>query len=104
MRRSQLSPPRRDSDHTPALPMFFCAVTHCGRSPSLHRTPEGRIFELPVAWYTEKGGYWAMNPGFDSARQPDFRRQLVYECLSCHTGYPEIEPGADGSGREPLFP
>ncbi|HXJ43679.1 MAG TPA: hypothetical protein VNH18_30630, partial [Bryobacteraceae bacterium] len=32
----------------------------------LHRTPEGRIFELPVAWYSEKGGHWAMNPGFDS--------------------------------------
>src|SRR5712671_4401653 len=49
----------------------------------LHRTPEGRIFELPVAWYSEKGGHWAMNPGFDSAHQPDFRRQIVYECLSC---------------------
>jgi predicted CXXCH cytochrome family protein len=44
-----------------------------------------------------------MNPGFDSAHQPDFRRQIVYECLFCHTGYPEIAPGADGSGHEPLF-
>lgn len=70
----------------------------------LHRTPEGRLFELPVAWYSEKGGYWAMNPGFDTPRHPDFRRQLMYECVSCHTGYPEIEPGADASGHEPLFP
>jgi len=69
----------------------------------LHRTPEGRVFELPVAWYSENGGHWGMNPGFDSAHQPDFRRQIVYECLACHTGYPEIEPGADSSGHEPLF-
>lgn len=70
----------------------------------LHRTPEGRLFELPVAWYSQDGGYWAMNPGFDHARQPDFRRQLVFECVSCHTAYPEIQSGADGSGQEPLFP
>jgi len=45
-----------------------------------------------------------MNPGFDSPRQPDFRRQILYECLSCHTGYPEIKLGADAMGQEPLFP
>ena len=70
----------------------------------LRRTPEGRLFELPVAWYSEKGGYWAMNPGFDNSHQSDFRRQLMYECVSCHTGYPEIEPGGGASGDEPLFP
>jgi predicted CXXCH cytochrome family protein len=70
----------------------------------LHRTPEGKLFELPVAWYTEKGGYWAMNPGFDSGHHSDFRRQLMYECVFCHTGYPEIASGSDGSGSEPLFP
>jgi predicted CXXCH cytochrome family protein len=70
----------------------------------LYRSPSGRLFELPVAWYAEKGGRWGMNPGFDNPRQSDFRRQVMYECVFCHTGYPEIEPGADSSGREPLFP
>lgn len=70
----------------------------------LHLTPEGKLFELPVAWYSENGGHWGMNPGFDHARHPDFRRQLLFECVACHTGYPKIETGADASGREPLFP
>lgn len=70
----------------------------------LHRTAEGRIVELPVAWYPEKGGYWAMNPGYDRPDHQDFRRQITYECMFCHSGYPEISPGADASGGEPIFP
>jgi len=70
----------------------------------LHRTSEGRLLELPVAWYAEKGGYWAMNPGFDNSRHFDFRRQISYECVFCHTGYPEIPAGRGGGDDEPLFP
>jgi len=29
----------------------------------LHRTSRNTLIELPLAWYAEKGGYWAMNPG-----------------------------------------
>jgi predicted CXXCH cytochrome family protein len=70
----------------------------------LHRSPDGRIFELPVAWYAEKGGYWAMNPSYDHANHPGFRREILQECLFCHTGYPEIAPGSDMTGSEPRFP
>jgi tetratricopeptide (TPR) repeat protein len=70
----------------------------------LHRTPEGRIFELPVAWYAERGGYWAMNPSYDHPNHPGFRREIVQECVFCHTGYPEIAPGSDLVGSEPRFP
>ncbi len=70
----------------------------------LHRTPDGRIFELPVAWYAEKGGYWAMNPSYDQPNHPGFRREILHECMFCHTGYPEIAPGTDRVGSEPRFP
>ena len=70
----------------------------------VRRTSDGRLLELPVAWYSEKGGYWAMNPGFDNPHHFDFRRQLSYECVFCHTGYPDLEPGGGGGGDEPLFP
>jgi len=40
----------------------------------LTRTAQGTLVELPVSWYTEKGGYWAMSPGYDRANQEDFRR------------------------------
>jgi Flp pilus assembly protein TadD len=55
----------------------------------LHRGADGRLIELPVSWYTEKSGYWAMSPGFDRPEyQEDFRRVIPGECMSCHNGLP----------------
>jgi predicted CXXCH cytochrome family protein len=69
----------------------------------LHRTADGKMFELPVAWYSEKGGFWAMNPGYDRPDHHDSRRRIAHECMFCHNGYPEIEPGSDIFGRESRY-
>ena len=61
----------------------------------LHRTGEGKLVELPVSWYSEKGGYWAMSPGYDRPGHSDFRRAISFECMSCHNGYPASAPAAD---------
>jgi predicted CXXCH cytochrome family protein len=55
----------------------------------LHRDAQGRLIELPVSWYTEGSGYWAMSPGFDRRDQEDFRRAIPAECMFCHNGYPQ---------------
>ena len=70
----------------------------------LHRTSEGRIVELPVAWYSEKGGYWSMNPGYDHPNHYDFSREITQECIFCHNAYPQIAPGTDTVGSEARFP
>ncbi|MBZ5609760.1 MAG: tetratricopeptide repeat protein [Acidobacteriia bacterium] len=70
----------------------------------LHRTGAGALLELPLAWYAEKGGYWAMNPGYDKPDQPDARRKISYECMFCHNAYPRIPAGSDQLRAEPLFP
>jgi len=31
----------------------------------LHRSSDGRLYELPLPWYAAQDGHWAMNPGFD---------------------------------------
>ena len=59
----------------------------------LHLTEKNTLQELPFGWYAEKGGYWAMNPGYD---RPDYAgsvRPIYYECMSCHNGYPKIPEG-----------
>src|SRR6266446_3809674 len=56
----------------------------------LHRTNTGTLQELPLAWYAEKGGYLAMNPGYDKPDQVNSLRQINYECMFCHNSYPEI--------------
>lgn len=68
----------------------------------LHRTSRGVLIELPLAWYSEQEGYWALNPGFDTA-QPPTRRQISYGCMFCHNAYPELPAGHDDPGAEPAF-
>lgn len=66
----------------------------------LHRTAAGKLIELPVTWYAEKGGFWAMSPGYDRPDPSDFRRAISYECFSCHNAYPAARPQ---EGDEPVF-
>ena len=54
----------------------------------LHRTAANTLVELPLAWYAEKGGYWAMNPGYDRPDHDGFRRPITYDCMFCHNAYP----------------
>ncbi len=68
----------------------------------LHRTARGALTELPLAWYAEKGGMWAMGPGHDR----DYMlppRAIAYECMFCHNAYPRIPEGHNEAGSEPLY-
>jgi Flp pilus assembly protein TadD len=69
----------------------------------LHRNADGTLLELPLAWYTEKGGYWAMNPGYDTVDYPYARRQIAYDCMFCHNAYPKTPPGHDRLGDLPVY-
>lgn len=53
----------------------------------IHRTPEGRLLEMPVNWYPENGGTVAMSPGYDRPDHMDMRRAIGYQCAFCHNGY-----------------
>ena len=68
----------------------------------IHRTAAGALIELPLAWYAENGGFWAMNPGHDRdyALAP---RKVAYECMFCHNAYPQIPAGHDEPASEPVY-
>jgi len=68
----------------------------------LHRTARGTLIELPLAWYAEKGGTWAMNPGYDVSHLP-VSRKVGYDCMFCHNAYPSIPAGHEAAGVEPVF-
>jgi tetratricopeptide (TPR) repeat protein len=70
----------------------------------LHRTAENRLVQLPISWYPEKGGYFAMSPGYDRPNHLDFRRKITYDCIFCHNAYPDVPPGADHAGADPVYP
>jgi tetratricopeptide (TPR) repeat protein len=64
----------------------------------VHRTADGRLVQLPVSWYAERGGYWAMSPGYDRPAHLDFRRVIDAGCMSCHNGYPRAPVQHDLEG------
>jgi predicted CXXCH cytochrome family protein len=68
----------------------------------LHRTERGALMELPLAWYPENGGEWAMGPGHDRAYSLP-PRAIAYECMFCHNAYPKIPAGHEESGSEALY-
>ncbi len=69
----------------------------------LHRTTRNTLVEMPLAWYAEKGGYWAMNPGYDRPDNDGFRRPISYACMFCHNGYPPIPAGHEQPFAEPVY-
>jgi predicted CXXCH cytochrome family protein len=69
----------------------------------LRRTPQGRLVELPINWYVEKGGLWNMSPGFDAPDQPDMHGAVNAECIFCHTAYP-LDDDRKTYDDEQVFP
>ena len=70
----------------------------------LHRTAANTLIELPLAWYAEKGGYWAMNPGYDRPDHDGFRRPITYDCMFCHNGYPRFRRDTSSRSPSPFMP
>ena len=54
------------------------------------RTSADDLIELPLTWYTEGKGYWAMSPGYDRPDHAGFSRKLTYRCMSCHNSFIEL--------------
>lgn len=69
----------------------------------LHRTPSGTLRELPVGWYAENGGYWAMNPGYDRPDHDGFRRPINYDCMFCHNAYPQVPARNEKRGEDAVY-
>ena len=69
-------------------------VTGSGNVARTYFTEEnGRLFQLPLTWYSEHG--WDFSPGYrvSNAR---FDRVMPDRCIACHSSYPEALPFAEG--------
>ena len=70
----------------------------------LHLTGQGALQVLPLSWYSEKGGYWDMSPGYDQPDFPGSVRPVHYECMFCHNAYPKIpQPLESSANAEMIF-
>lgn len=55
----------------------------------------GNLIEIPVSWYSENGGTWAMSPGFETAQHAGFSRKVNPQCLFCHNAISQSAVGID---------
>ncbi|HEX3582337.1 MAG TPA: hypothetical protein VH087_11295, partial [Thermoanaerobaculia bacterium] len=55
----------------------------------LYRTPNGELYHLPLAWYTQTKE-WGMAPGFDRADHEGVLRRARTECIFCHNAYADL--------------
>ncbi|MDA1313733.1 MAG: tetratricopeptide repeat protein [Acidobacteria bacterium] len=71
----------------------------------IHRSPDGRMIELPVGWYSREK-QWAMSPGYDKPDHAGFTRAITNRCMFCHNGYPleELKTNRPGWDHDPRFP
>jgi predicted CXXCH cytochrome family protein len=69
----------------------------------LHLTQRGTLQQLPLGWYAEDGGTWAMNPGYDRPDYPGSTRAISYECMFCHNAYPRTPVANREHAAEPKY-
>ncbi len=101
-RRYQMGPDHRETNIL-EKPIDFVVGSGNHVRAYLYRTSRNTLVELPLAWYAENGGTWAMNPGYERPDHPGFRREVTYGCMFCHNGYPDIPASGEASGAEPVF-
>lgn len=95
LRRHQKDPKGKEINVFEAEVHYVVGSGNHSRS-YLHRTPDNRLIQLPVSWYSENGGTLAMSPGYDSPTHQDFRRPVSHTCFACHNGYPRGAASGDG--------
>ncbi|MGA3189131.1 MAG: tetratricopeptide repeat protein [Bryobacteraceae bacterium] len=69
----------------------------------LHRNPNNTLALLPLGWYADKGGTWAMNPGYDRPDHQALRRNVTYDCMFCHNAYPQMPVEHPDPRAAPVF-
>lgn len=86
-----------DQEHVLARRIDF--VVGSGTAARTYLTVEnGRLFELPLTWYTQKSR-WDLSPGYITSNGR-FSRAIPDRCMACHNSYPVTVPFADGKYTE----
>lgn len=70
----------------------------------LFRSEMGELRQLPLAWYSQEGGHWAMAPGYDRPDHDGVTRRVRRECMFCHNGYPDVPAGSDAWEAPHTYP
>ena len=87
MLRYQVGPAGRQVNRTESTIDYVIGSGNHAKT-FVHRNADGSLSEMPVSWYNQHGGVFAMSPGYDRPDHDDFRRHIPEDCLFCHNAYP----------------
>ncbi len=62
---------------------------------------DGRLFQSPISWYSQKNE-WDLSPGYERRNQR-FERQIEPQCLFCHANRVEPVDLSINRYKEPIF-
>ena len=102
MKRTQIGPDGQSINEVEKRIDYVLGSGYKSRT-YLARNTQGELLQLPVAWYTERGGFWAMNPGYDRPDHDGFSRRVKFDCMFCHNSYFDPGPGGDGFDADPVY-
>ena len=73
-----------------------------GKAYAVNRA--GILLQSPISWYSAKGGYFELSPGYENAAtNPRFSRRMIEECLVCHIGRMAFDPEVPDKLISPYF-
>lgn len=65
---------------------------------------DGILLQSPISWYSPKGGYFELSPGYENpVSNPRFGRRMIEGCLVCHVGRMEFDPEVPDKLIAPYF-
>jgi Tfp pilus assembly protein PilF len=59
----------------------------------------GYMYEAPITWYVARKK-WDMSPGYEDGHNSRFDRAVGEECMACHTGKIDYQPGSTNFYRQ----
>jgi predicted CXXCH cytochrome family protein len=62
---------------------------------------DGFLFQSPISWYDQKQR-WDLAPGYDHGN-PHFEREILPECLTCHSNGAVAIAGPSNQYKQPVF-
>ena len=85
-----------DGEKTHQLVRSMDYVVGSGTAARTYLTEvEGRLYELPLTWYTQDGGRWGFSPGYEEVNAR-FSRTIPTRCMACHNDVTAPVPYVEG--------
>lgn len=73
-----------------------------GKTYGINR--DGILLQSPISWYSAKGGYFELSPGYENVTvNPRFGRRMTEQCLVCHVGRMAFDPEIPDKLVPPYF-